>query len=332
MIEDLAHPRFASELQGCRPRRLLTIERTSIEADPDPRTRQRRSDLVWEMDLGGARRLLLLEHQARVDPGMSVRMTEYLLNVWHSTGRRRDAPIFPLVFSTADRPFGAWLQAWPQGTDDRSVHFAEGPLLDIHQYPFPSADPQVFDLPRDNRVTCIIALARLQWALRDESRASMTRNAIYTLILHVVVDWLKPLLDPDGSELGDAFAVWIATGMAEFLRSWPASREALDNISTLTFAKLERTMITVQELVQEGRLEGRLEGRQEGLLAVLTDYVRLYWGNAEAESFRMRLAEAAPDQLPTLAELQGRWQRQGPPLPPENGAIHRNTENSLGRE
>ena len=88
-------------------------------------------------------------------------------------------------------------------------------------------------------------------------------------------------------------------------------------------------MTTVQELVQEGRQEGRLEGRQEGLL---TDYVRLYWGNAEAESFRMRLAEAALDQLPTLAELQGRWQRQGPPLPPENGAMHRNTENSLGRE
>ena len=95
-------------------------------------------------------------------------------------------------------------------------------------------------------------------------------------------------------------------------------------------------MTTVQELVQESRLEGYLEGYlegwQEGRLAALTDHVRLYWGNAEAESFRMRLAEATLDQLPTMAELQGRWQRQDPPLPPENEAIHRNAEKLPGCE
>ncbi len=322
MVEDLTHPRFASELQGCRPVRPLTIERASIEAEPEPRTRRRQSDLVWELEHKGTRRLLLLEHQARVDPGMSVRMMEYLLNVWHSTGRRRDLPIYPLVFSTAARPFGVWLQSWPHGAGDRSVFFVEGPLLDIHRYPFPSADLQVFDLPRNNRVTCVIALARLQWALRDRSRAPITHSAVYALIMHVVVDWLKPLLDPDGSELGDAFAVWIATGMADLLRSWPASQEALDNISTLTFAQLERTMITVQELIEEGR--------QEGQLATLTDYVALYWGDVAATAFRAQLADTTPDQLPTLAELQGRWQRQEPPLPQENGAIHRNSDNPPG--
>ena len=327
MIEDLAHPRFVSDLQGYRPVRPVTIERTSIEAEPDPRTRRRQSDLVWELEREGARRLLLLEHQARVDPGMSVRMAEYMVNVWHSAGRKHDVPIYPLVFSTAVRPFGAWLQSWPHGAGDRSVFFVDGPLLDIHQYPFPSADPQVFDLPRDNRVTSVIALARLQWALRDGHRAPIVRSAAYALVMHVVVDWLKPLLDPDGSELGDAFAVWIATGMADLLRSWPASREALDNISTLTFAQLERTMTTVQELMQEVRQEGR----QEGQLATLTDYVALYWGDAAAAAFRTRLADTTLDQLPTLAELQGRWQRQEPPLPQENGAVHRNSDNPPGR-
>ncbi len=163
--------------------------------------------------------------------------------------------------------------------------------------------------------------------MRDGHRAPLTRRAAYALVLQVVVDWLKPLLDPDGSELGDAFAVWIATGMADLLRSWPASREALDNMSTLTFAQLERTMITVQELIQEGRQEGR----QEGQLATLTDYVRLYWGDTAAESFRTRLADTTLDQLPTLAELQGRWQRQEPPLPRENGALDCNAENPRGR-
>ncbi len=78
-------------------------------------------------------------------------------------------------------------------------------------------------------------------------------------------------------------------------------------------------MITVQELVQEvrreARQEGRREGRQEGRLAMLTDYVQLYWDDAAAAAFQMRLADTAPDRLPTLAELQGRWQRQEPPLP-----------------
>ncbi len=85
-------------------------------------------------------------------------------------------------------------------------------------------------------------------------------------------------------------------------------------------------MITVQELLEEGRQEGR----QEGQLATLTDYVALYWGDVAAAAFRAQLADTTLDQLPTLAELQGRWQRQEPPLPQENGAIHRNSDNPPG--
>jgi len=292
--------------------RLVPRGRTGILAESEPSPRRRHSDLVWQLASGDAPRLLLLEHQSQVDPGMSVRMAEYMLNVWHNTGRRRDVPIYPLVFSTARRPFGTWPQYWPHPVGNQFVGFVDGPLLDIHQYPFPSRDPAVFDLPRDNLVTSVVALARLQWGLRERHREPVAHSTAYDLLMHIMEDWLKPRLDPAGSELGDAFAVWIATGMKDFLESWPASREALDKISTLTFAQLERTMITVQELVQEARQEGRL--------ATLTDYVQLYWDDATAAAFRMRLADTAPDRLPTLAGLQGRWQGQEPPLPPDNDA------------
>jgi len=80
-------------------------------------------------------------------------------------------------------------------------------------------------------------------------------------------------------------------------------------------------MITVQELVQdawkEGWKEGWRQGWQEGLL---TDYVRLGWGDAAAAAFQMQLADAPLAQLPTLAELRSRLQRQEPPLPPDNDA------------
>ena len=151
-------------------------------------------------------------------------------------------------------------------------------------------------------------------------------SAAYDLIMHIVVDWLKPLLDPAGSELGDALAIWIATGMKDFLQSWPTSRETLDNISTLTFTQLERAMITVQDLVREVRQESEQKGLQQGQLTTLTDYVRLGWGDTAATTFRMQLADAPPEQLPSLAELQSRLQRKEPPLPQENGTNSHNAD------
>ncbi len=330
MVQALLHPRFVPDLHGYKAIQQLSIERTGIEAEREPRHHTRRSDQVWELARGRERRLLLLEYQAKVDPGMGIRMAEYMVNLWHSAGRQSNVPIYPLLLSTAARPFGPWLQPWPHPAGDRSVYFVDGPLLDIHQYPFPSRDPTVFDLPRDNLMTSVIALARLQWALRTRSRDPVTHSVAYDLLLHVVVDWLKPLLDPAGSELGNSLAVWIATGMKDFLRSWPASGAALDNISTLTFAQLEKTMTTVQDLVREVRQEGlqagHQEGLQEGLLTILTDYVRLGWDDAAAAAFRLRLADVPPEQMPSLADLQNRLQRREPPLPQANGVRQRSAE------
>ena len=156
--------------------------------------------------------------------------------------------------------------------------FTPGPLIDIHAYPLLSRDAAAFSLPRDSLVASVIALARLQWALRADPVPEPGKRAHYDTLMHVMVDWLKPLLPAGNSRLGDGFAVWIATGMADFLRSWPDSRAAIDNMSTLTFAELESAMVTVQDLVQESRREGQL--------ATLADYVQLQWGTAAASTFR----------------------------------------------
>ena len=322
-------------LRGYRPIQRLATEETSIEAEDEPRRQTRRSDLVWVLAKGPERRLLLLEHQARVDPDMGNRMAQYMVNIWRSaamgggTNCRQDWPIYPLVFSTAARPFGTWLQYWPHAAGDGSVFFTAGPLIDIHAYPFPTRDAATFSLPRDNLVTSVIALARLQWALHRNRAAGTSAGACYNMIMHVMVDWLKPNLPAEGSRLGDCFAVWIAIGMADFLRRWPASREAVDNMSTLTFAALDRTMITVQDLVREGRLEGRLEGQREGQLKTLADYVQLEWGTAAASAFRARLADTDAE-LPTLADLQERRQRREPPLPTDIRDNHRSAAKPPG--
>ena len=169
MIRDLLQF-FVPALREYRPVQRLATEETSIEAEDEPRRQARRSDLVWIVARGRESRLLLLEHQARVDPDMGNRMAQYMVNIWRgaTTGPMRGCPIYPLVFSTAPRPFGSWLQYWPHAVGDGSVCFTEGPLIDIHDYPFPVQDNAAFDLPRESLVTSVIALARLQWALRQD--------------------------------------------------------------------------------------------------------------------------------------------------------------------
>ncbi len=349
MVQDLLD-HFVPALQGFRPLQRLATEETSIASAQEPHTQTRRADLVWELARGPERRLLLLEHQARVDPDMGTRMAQYLVNIWQSATTdaelRPERPIYPLVFSTAAQPFGTWLQPQPHAAGDGSVIFTPGPLIDIHAYPLLSRDVAAFSLPRDSLVASVIALARLQWALRQDWTEGGGRAVHFGMIVHVTVDWLKALLPAGGSRLGDGFAVWMATGMADFLRSWPDSRAAIDNISTLTFDRLENAMVTVQDLIQEerqegrqegqregrqeGRQEGQREGQREGRLATLADYVQLQWGTEAAAAFRAKLADPAV-ALPTLAGLQARLERQEPPLPGESTDSGCKTENSPGR-
>ncbi len=312
VIEDLL-VHFLPELQGYRPTTSLSTEVHHVDAEHDPRLQRRHSDLVWLLEGDSGRVLLVLEHQSGSDLHMTERMYRYMDNALSTLpdADRGDLRVYPLVFGAGPQHFGTWTLYRTDSSNLLSRDKA-GPLIDIHDYPFPT--DAAFGLPTENLMTIVIALERLQWALRASSPGSPSAVAAYGKITAIVEQWLKPRLPAASSELGDAFAVWLATGMQNFLRSWPTSRRAIADISHLTFAALEQAMITVQDLVQEGIQEGRREGIQEGRLDTLTDYVRMEWGDEVATDFWNRLA-AADVELPTLADLQGRRLRQEPPLP-----------------
>ena len=332
MIWDLL-VHFLPELQGYRPTTALSTEVHHVDAEHDPRLQRRHSDLVWLLEGDSGRVLLVLEHQSGSDLHMTERMYRYMDNALSTLpdADRGDLRVYPLVFGAGPQHFGTWTLYRTDSSNLLSRDKA-GPLIDIHDYPFPT--DAAFGLPTDNLMTIVIALERLQWALRASSPGSPSAVAAYSKIMEIVEQWLKPRLPAASSELGDAFAVWLATGMQNFLRSWPTSRKAIADISHLNFAALEQAMITVQDLVQEGIQEGIQEGVQKGIqegiqkgiqegiqegiqkgrLDTLTDYVRMEWGDEVATDFWNRLA-AANVELPTLADLQGRLLRQEPPLP-----------------
>ena len=73
-------------------------------------------------------------------------------------------------------------------------------------------------------------------------------------------------------------------------------------------------MVTLQDLVQEGRQEGRQESRQETTLELLTEYVALNWNSEDAADFRAQMTgEGAV--FPTMRELAARHEQEEPPLP-----------------
>ncbi len=228
---------------------------------------------------------------------------------WREGQSGDQTPIYPLVFSTAQTPFRPWrLQRILPGPGQDLV-LEPGPLLDIHAYPFPS-------LPRRNLVSCVIALARLQWALRSAPPCGAD-NDLYDLAVHVWVDWLKPLVT-DSPRLGDSFAVWCATGLPGLAEQHPEGKRLLDTISSLTFAEWEHIMVGIQDLAKAREQRGILQGKQEGILLMLTEYVKLHWSAAVAADFQDQLhtLHAQGETWPTMEDLHERRKQDEPPLPP----------------
>ncbi len=78
-------------------------------------------------------------------------------------------------------------------------------------------------------------------------------------------------------------------------------------------------MVTLEELLAEREQRGYEKGYQREyrrvVLCMLTQFVKLEWGDAVAADFQDRLSgQTAP--LPTLRDLHERHAQGRPPLPP----------------
>ena len=69
-------------------------------------------------------------------------------------------------------------------------------------------------------------------------------------------------------------------------------------------------MITLAETYQRERQAGEREGRQQ----TLSEYVRLFWGEATSQAFRQRLSALDAALWPSLRALHAAYQEGRDPL------------------
>ena len=73
-------------------------------------------------------------------------------------------------------------------------------------------------------------------------------------------------------------------------------------------------MVTLKDLLAEREQIGEQRGYQRVVLRMLTEFVKMEWGDAVAADFQDRLS-GQNEPLPTLRELHERRMRGEPPLP-----------------
>ena len=81
----------------------------------------------------------------------------------------------------------------------------------------------------------------------------------------------------------------LLNGMEGLLEQYREGKGLPGAISSLTFAKWEHIMVTIQDLAKEREQTGE----QRGILLTLTEYVALHWGEAVAADFRDQLSGQA---------------------------------------
>ena len=94
--------------------------------------------------------------------------------------------MFGLVVSTGPRHYGAWRQPVQSVAGAHGYRFAEGALLDIHDYEVPVFPVTDYPLPPQSLVTGIVALARIQAAIRRGA------NEAAEQILPLLREWIVP--------------------------------------------------------------------------------------------------------------------------------------------
>ena len=158
-----------------------------------------------------------------------------------------------------------------QGTAGvRRYGFREGALLDIHHYRVPGLPDGEHGLPAGNLVSAVVALARVQAAMRRDRRAAAAR------LLWVLRELLLPLVPELPETLRRALGAWFRTGFGALFADLPVLRAALGRITHIEEA--EAVMYTFGQYVEDEKKEAEARGLVLGRKQFLVEYIRQAWG------------------------------------------------------
>ena len=321
-------------LQGFQPLELVSASTVTADATRPPHHEEAHRDLVWTLARRGAagdRALLHLEFQSSRDSRMTRRMFGYAEGLLQ---RHPGLEVFGLVVNTGLRPFGPWRCPVQSRPGSHGYGLQAGPLLDIHDHAVPAFPVTAYPLPPQSLVTGIIALARIQAAIRRGE------NAAAEQILPLLREWIIPRVLGLPETLRAAYGAWFKAAFDDLLRDQPELRRELRRITYIEEAEAVMntfgTIIAAKEREGEarglelgearglelgeargearglelgeargearglelGEARGEARGLELGKKEILVQFVAEFWDDDEAARFAQQLDRAGPRPLP----------------------------------
>ena len=314
VVRDLLHFHAADlfpDLQGFEPLELVSASTVTADATSPPHHEEAHRDIVWTLahkGQDGDRVFLHLEFQSQRDSRMTRRMFGYADGLLQ---RQPGLEVFGLVISTGPRHFGAWRQPVQSRPGAHGYGFQEGPLLDIHDYAVPVFPVTDYPLSPQSLVTGIVALARIQAAIRRGSHAAAEQ------ILPLLREWIIPRVLRLPATLREAYGAWFKAAFDDLLQDQPDLRRELRKI--IYIEEAETVMNTFGNIIAAKEKEGEARGLElgeargearglelgeaRGEKRILVQFVAEFWDDDEAARFAQQLDSADPSQFPTIADL-----------------------------
>ncbi|MCY4520076.1 MAG: Rpn family recombination-promoting nuclease/putative transposase [Caldilineaceae bacterium] len=291
------------DLQGFEPLELVSASTVTADATNPPHHEEAHRDIVWTLARkgdDGDRVLLHLEFQSQRDSRMTRRMFGYAEGLLQ---RQPELEVFGLVISTGSRHFGTWRQPVQSRPGSHGYGLQEGPLLDIHDYAVPVFPMDDYPLPPQSLVTGIVALARIQAAIRRGA------NEAAEQILPLLREWIIPRVLRLPATLREAYGAWFKAAFDELLQDQPELRRELRRI--IYIEEAEAVMNTFGNIIAAKEKEGEARGLERGLergeargkKEILLQFVAEFWSDDEAARFAQQLDSADRSQFPTIADL-----------------------------
>ena len=220
-----------------------------------------------------------------------------------------------MVINTGNRPFGTWRSPVQSRPGSQVYGLREGPLLDIHDYEVPAFPVVDYPLPPQSLVTGIVALARIQAAIR------LGANEAAEQILPLLREWIIPRVLRLSETLREAYGAWFKAAFDDLLRDQPELRRELRRI--IYIEEAEVVMNTFGNIIAAKEKEGEARGLElgearglelgearglelgeaQGKKEILLQFVAEFWSDDETARFARQLDSADRSQFPTIADL-----------------------------